>query len=101
MRFVWGIAAHGTVVLALSFAAFLVLDWFNPLMGFTSNEVSTPLLAAFCILALATSVRLIVLERRCAAETRGREIFTRGGSRRRVPAHPAPHRRAPRGGARR
>lgn len=49
-------AAHLCAVLSLVFATFLVLDYFNPLMGFTSNEVSTPLLALFCLTALATAV---------------------------------------------
>lgn len=72
----WGIAAHATVVLALAFATFLVLDWFNPLMGFTSNEVSTPLLAVFCVCSLTTSVRLLVARHGCPRRSR-----TGGGAR--------------------
>ena len=50
------VAAHLCAILSLAFASFLVLDYFNPLMGFTSNEVSTPLLALFCLTALVTAL---------------------------------------------
>lgn len=53
------IAAHLTVVLALAFGAFLVLDYFNPLMSFVSNEVSTPLLGLFCASSLVVALALL------------------------------------------
>lgn len=45
-----------SIVLSLSFAACIVLDFFNPLMAFTSNEISTPLLAILCLSSLVTAV---------------------------------------------
>ncbi|HIU05737.1 MAG TPA: hypothetical protein IAD14_09800 [Candidatus Coprousia avicola] len=48
--------AHMSIVLSLSFAACIVLDFFNPLMAFTSNEISTPLLAILCLSSLVTAV---------------------------------------------
>lgn len=48
--------AHVSFVLSLSFAACIVLDFFNPLLAFTSNEISTPLLALLCLSSLATAV---------------------------------------------
>ena len=60
-------AAHLCAVLSLVFASFLVLDYFNPLMGFTSNEVSTPLLALFCLTALATAVSRLAQPRAARA----------------------------------
>lgn len=48
--------AHMSIILSLSFAACIALDFFNPLMAFTSNEISTPLLALLCLSSLATAV---------------------------------------------
>lgn len=48
--------AHMSIILSLSFTAFIVLDFFNPLMAFTSNEISTPLLALLRLSSLATAV---------------------------------------------
>lgn len=45
-----------SIILSLSFAVFIVLDFFNPLMSFTSNEISTPLLALLRLYSLATAV---------------------------------------------
>ena len=48
-------ARHATIVLALVFLAFSVLDWFNPLMGFASSPAAAPLLVTFCLSALVTA----------------------------------------------
>lgn len=45
-----------SIILSLSFAACIVLDFFNPLMAFTSNEISTPLLALLRLSSPATAV---------------------------------------------
>lgn len=55
-RWVRHLIPHLTISLSVVFAALLVLDYFNPLMAFTSNEVSTPLLALFCLLSFANSI---------------------------------------------
>ena len=33
----WRIVPHAIIVLYLVFLTFIVLDWYNPLMGFLSN----------------------------------------------------------------
>ena len=48
--------AHMSIILSLSFAACIVLDFFNPLMAVTSDEISTPLLALLRLSSLATAV---------------------------------------------
>ncbi len=48
--------AHGTVILALVFLVFLVLDQFNPLMNFVDNDISHCLLAALCLCGIGQSV---------------------------------------------
>ena len=47
---------HATVILALMFLTFLVLDQFNPMMNFIDNDISHWLLAALCVSGFAQSV---------------------------------------------
>ena len=50
------LVSHLTVILALMFAVFLILDQFNPLMNFIDNPISRWLLAALCLSGIAQSV---------------------------------------------
>lgn len=50
------ILSHLTVILALMFLVFLVLDQFNPMMNFIDNDVSRWLLAALCASGIGQSV---------------------------------------------
>lgn len=56
LRRVRHLIPHLAISLSVVFAALLVLDYLNPLMAFTSNEVSTPLLALFCLLSFANGI---------------------------------------------
>ena len=47
---------HTTVILALMFLVFLVLDQFNPMMNFIDNSISRWLLATLCLSGCAQSV---------------------------------------------
>ena len=47
---------HLTVILALMFLTFLVLDQFNPMMNFVDNAVSRWLLAALCLCGIGQSI---------------------------------------------
>ena len=40
---------HLTVILALMFIVFLILDQFNPMMNFVDNGISRWMLAALCV----------------------------------------------------
>lgn len=51
---------HLNVVLALSFFAFTVLDWFNPMMNFVENGLSSRLLIVFCLTSAAVAVNHLV-----------------------------------------
>lgn len=44
--------SHAAVVLSLMFLVFLVLDEFNPLMGFVDNGISRVLLALLCVVSI-------------------------------------------------
>lgn len=47
---------HAQIVLSLVFLVIEILDWYNPYMGFRDLGVSTALLLAFCLTALARAV---------------------------------------------
>ena len=47
---------HLTVILAIMFLVFLVLDQFNPMMNFVDNGISRWLLAALCLCGTAHSL---------------------------------------------
>ena len=48
--------SHLTVILALMFLVFLILDQFNPMMNFVDNSISRWLLAALCLCGIGQSV---------------------------------------------
>ena len=50
------ILRHITVILALMFLVFLVLDQFNPMMNFIDNDVSRWLLFALCLSGILRSI---------------------------------------------
>lgn len=41
--------SHLTMILALVFLVFLILDQFNPMMNFVDNGISRWMLAALCV----------------------------------------------------
>ena len=47
---------HLTVILAIMFLVFLVLDQFNPMMNFVDNGISRWLLAALCLSGITQSM---------------------------------------------
>ena len=47
---------HLTVILAIMFIVFLILDEFNPMMNFIDNDISRWLLFALCISGTAQSI---------------------------------------------
>ena len=51
-----GLLRHATVILALMFLVFLVLDQFNPLMDFVDNGMSRWLLVALCLSGMGQSL---------------------------------------------
>ena len=56
MSKVRAILRHTTVILALMFLVFLVLDQFNPMMNFIDNGISRWLLAGLCVSGITQSV---------------------------------------------
>ena len=55
------VAAHLTISLSVAFVFLVVLDFYNPVMGFLNNEVSIPLLLAFCACSALTAASRLVL----------------------------------------
>lgn len=62
------IVPHAVIILSLVFLAFIVLDWYNPLMGFLATPSSTALLTVLCALSIVNSIRCIIIARIRAAE---------------------------------
>ena len=56
MRGIQTLFSHLTVILALMFLVFLVLDQFNPMMNFVNNGISRILLALLCICGIGQSM---------------------------------------------
>ena len=56
MRKLHAVFSHLTMILALVFLTFLVLDQFNPMMNFVDNGISRWLLAALCLCGAGQSV---------------------------------------------
>lgn len=59
-----GLLPHASIVFAISFIVFSILDWYNPLMNFTGNPISSKLLIIFCVISLVTSVERVVEQSR-------------------------------------
>ncbi len=57
------IPPHICIVFSLMFLVLLILHAFNPFMGFISGTVSLWCLGAFCLVALATAIVLIWMDR--------------------------------------
>jgi hypothetical protein len=51
------ILSHICIVLSLAFLIFAVLDWYNPMMNFTNNFVTSKILILFCVISLVLSIR--------------------------------------------
>lgn len=51
------ILSHICIVLSLTFLTFAVLDWYNPMMNFTNNFVTSKILLLFCVISLILSIR--------------------------------------------
>ncbi len=51
------ILSHMCIILSFTFLIFVVLDWYNPMMNFTANSVTSKILLLFCIVSLIVSIR--------------------------------------------
>ena len=56
MSKLYRLTCHTTVILALMFLVFLILDQFNPMMNFIDNTISCWLLTLFCVSGGAQSI---------------------------------------------
>ena len=64
MKFIRRILPHAVMVLAVMFMVLLVLNGFNPRMGFISSDISRKWLWAFCVLALINGIVTVIRDRR-------------------------------------
>ena len=52
--------SHVVIILSICFLAFAVLDWFNPMMNFSGNAISSKLLLVLCVSAVTLGVLTIL-----------------------------------------
>ena len=57
------ILSHLIIILSLCFLTFAVLDWYNPMMNFSGNTVSSKLLLVLCVSAIALAVLTLLPEK--------------------------------------
>ena len=57
------ILSHLIIILSLCFLTFAVLDWYNPLMNFSGNTISSKLLLVLCVSAIALAVLTLLPEK--------------------------------------
>lgn len=57
------ILPHINIILSIVFIILMILDWFNPYMGFLTNKISSKILIIFAIISIVNSVVLILYEK--------------------------------------
>lgn len=58
------ILPHISIILALMFLTFWILDRYNPQMNFINSDLSKTLLLVFCLSTMITSVIAVYLDRK-------------------------------------
>ncbi len=53
------VLVHTTLILSLAFLILLVLDFYNPMMGFLVNPISRKLFAMFCMLSAGLCTKTV------------------------------------------
>ncbi len=64
------VLVHTTLILSLAFLILLVLDFYNPMMGFLVNPISQRLFALFCIFSAGLSVKTVCDIRQISKKSR-------------------------------
>lgn len=57
------ILSNLVIILSLCFLTFAVLDWYNPMMNFSGNTISSKLLLVLCVSAIALAVLTLLPEK--------------------------------------
>ena len=57
------ILSNLVIVLSLCFLIFAVLDWYNPMMNFSGNVISSKLLLLLCVSAIGLAVLTLLSEK--------------------------------------
>lgn len=59
------VLSHLSIICALCFLSFTVLDWYNPKMAFRTNPISSRLLVIFCGVVILSSIGNLLSRREC------------------------------------
>ena len=57
------ILSNLVIILSLCFLTFAVLDWYNPMMNFSGNTISSKLLLVLCVSAIVLAVLTLLPEK--------------------------------------
>lgn len=57
------ILSNLVIILSLCFLTFAVLDWYNPMMNFSGNTISSKLLLVLCVSAIALAVLTLLSQK--------------------------------------
>lgn len=56
--------SHACIILVLMLLVLLVVDRFNPVMGFINNDITKLMILALCVIAAVLAVSFLLLRRR-------------------------------------
>ena len=57
------ILSNLVIILSLCFLTFAVLDWYNPMMNFSGNRITSKLLLVLCVSAIVLAVLTLLPEK--------------------------------------
>ncbi len=63
------ILSNLVIILSLCFLTFAVLDWYNPMMNFSGNAISSKFLLVLCVSAIALAVLTLLPEKQKPAQS--------------------------------
>lgn len=56
--------SHACLILVLMLLVLLIVDRFNPVMGFINNDITKLMILALCVIAAVLAVSFLLLRRR-------------------------------------
>ncbi len=56
--------SHACIILVLMLLVLLIVDRFNPVMGFINNDITKVMVLALCVIAAVLAVSFLLLRRR-------------------------------------
>lgn len=64
MKRIVSLLSHACLILVLMLLVLLIVDRFNPVMGFINNDITKLMMLALCLISAALAVCVLLLRRR-------------------------------------